>query len=125
MAMYNVQSDPEFYNTIIWNNTGVHTSPVYNVSSVPVYTGCLVSSTQTVAASDVFAGSDPAVAEDLQLCSGSAAINAGSSSDLPADTYDLNGDGNTTESIPIDFGGNDRVQGLPGTLDLGTWESGS
>lgn len=122
MAVYNSQSNPEFYNTIIWNNAGVHTSPVYNVSSAPNYTSCLVSSTQTVAASDVFAGSDPAVAEDLQLCSGSAAINAGSSSDLPADTYDLNGDGNTTESIPVDFGGNDRVQGSPGTLDLGAWE---
>ncbi|MGC9312074.1 MAG: hypothetical protein ACP5IA_05240, partial [Sediminispirochaetaceae bacterium] len=34
-AVYNQQSDPFFYNNLIWNTKGVDSSPVYNNSSLP------------------------------------------------------------------------------------------
>ena len=56
------------------------------------------------------------------LLPGSPAINAGNSSLLPADTNDLDGDGNTTEPIPFDQRGTgfDRVFG--GQIDIGAVE---
>ena len=58
--------------------------------------------------------------DDLRLSSGSPAINAGSNALLPADDLDLDGDGNTTEAIPVDLDGNVRVQS--GTVDMGAYE---
>ena len=37
--------------------------------------------------------------------------NLGDVNALPPDTYDLDGDGNTTEPLPVDADGNPRVQG--------------
>ena len=58
--------------------------------------------------------------DDVRLAFGSPCVNAGNNADLPPDTLDLDGDGNTTEPIPFDIGGNPRVQG--GTVDMGAWE---
>ncbi len=58
--------------------------------------------------------------DDLRLSSGSPAINTGSNALLPADDLDLDGDGNTTEAIPVDLDGNVRVQS--GTVDMGAYE---
>ena len=49
----------------------------------------------------------------------SALISAGSSRQLPADTFDIDGDANTTEDLPLDANGNARVRG---TLDIGAVE---
>ncbi|MEJ1931239.1 Calx-beta domain-containing protein [Nostoc sp. NIES-2111] len=54
------------------------------------------------------------------LLPGSPAINAGNSSLIPADTEDLDGDGNTTEPTPYDQRGLTRVVG--GTVDIGAFE---
>nr|MDZ8001586.1 Calx-beta domain-containing protein [Aulosira sp. DedVER01a] len=54
------------------------------------------------------------------LLPGSPAINAGSNSLIPADTEDLDGDGNTTEPIPYDQRGLTRVVGS--TVDIGAFE---
>jgi hypothetical protein len=48
------------------------------------------------------------------------ASNAGVAADLPADTYDLNGNGNTAEPLPVDARGEPRV--FDGALDVGAME---
>jgi len=55
----------------------------------------------------------------------SPAIDAGDTGALPADETDLNDDGNTTETVPIDLYGNARVQNATGTstVDMGAFES--
>ncbi len=58
---------------------------------------------------------------DLRLRGDSDAINAGNNSFLPADTFDLDGDDNTTEPLPIDLLGNDRI--IHETVDIGAYES--
>ncbi len=58
--------------------------------------------------------------DDLRLQAGSPGSNSGSNALLPADDLDLDGDGNTTEPIPVDLDGNTRVQS--GTVDMGAYE---
>ena len=55
------------------------------------------------------------------LNSGSPAIDAGSNGLLPADTTDLDNDGNTSELLPLDQAGNARVQGV--AVDMGAYET--
>jgi predicted outer membrane repeat protein len=61
-------------------------------------------------------------AGDLRLRVGSPAIDAGLAAYLPADLWDLDADGDTTEVLPIDILGAPRVAGLE--LDLGAYEGG-
>jgi hypothetical protein len=60
--------------------------------------------------------------DGLRLQSSSPAIGLGDASYLPVDTYDLDGDGDTAESLPVDFAGFKRVQDA--SLDLGAYEYG-
>ncbi|MEH2084588.1 MAG: choice-of-anchor Q domain-containing protein [Nostoc sp.] len=53
----------------------------------------------------------------------SIAINAGNNANLPTDTNDLDGDGNTTESIPFDQRGSDFNRIKFATVDIGAYES--
>jgi hypothetical protein len=46
---------------------------------------------------------------DYHLLPGSPCIDSGNDAALPADTYDLDGDGNTAEPIPFDLDGNARI----------------
>jgi parallel beta-helix repeat protein len=57
---------------------------------------------------------------DYHLRPGSPCIDAGDNNSVPADTIDLDGDGNTTEPIPWDLDGNLRVVG--GRIDMGAYE---
>lgn len=52
--------------------------------------------------------------------SGSALLDAGSNAALPADTFDLDGDGDTAEALPQDANGNARVSGI---VDIGAVEA--
>lgn len=61
-----------------------------------------------------------AKADDLRLKAGSPALNGGDVNLLPADSRDLDGDGNTSEKIPLDLAGNTRVVGA--NVDLGAYE---
>jgi hypothetical protein len=56
------------------------------------------------------------------LNAGSLAIDAGSNANQPLDILDFDGDGNTTETIPIDQEGKTRAAG---TVDIGAFESGT
>ena len=57
---------------------------------------------------------------DLRLRPDSPAVDAGDDSLLPADEFDLDADGNTTEPIPFDLAGNTRVLGA--RVDMGAYE---
>jgi hypothetical protein len=61
---------------------------------------------------------DPA-AGDWRVGAGSPAIDAGSTALLPADTFDLDGDGDTAEQLPVDVSGNARRSNDPATIDTG------
>jgi hypothetical protein len=54
----------------------------------------------------------------------SSCKNAGNSALLPADTKDIDGDGNTSEPIPFDLSGRPRIQAtVPATsVDIGAYE---
>ncbi|WP_170915459.1 cadherin domain-containing protein [Microcystis aeruginosa FBCC-A68] len=107
-------------NNIIWGNGG---TAIFNDTSF---------STITITNSIVqggFTGTgnlnvDPlfvdAINDDLRLQSTSPAINAGNNASLPADSRDLDGDGNTTEAIPFDIARNPRVNGT--NVDMGAFE---
>jgi parallel beta-helix repeat protein len=57
---------------------------------------------------------------DLQLLSGSPCIDAGDNAAVPADTPDLDGDGDTTEPLPFDLSGWSRFVDDPLTADTGS-----
>ena len=57
---------------------------------------------------------------DYRLMSDSSCIDEGDKTRLPADTLDLDGDGNTSEALPVDLNGNARVLGLQ--VDMGAYE---
>ncbi len=56
---------------------------------------------------------------DVRLSPGSPCIDAGSNEAVPADSADLDGDGDTTEPIPFDLAGNPRFVDDPNTPDTG------
>ncbi len=56
---------------------------------------------------------------DLRLMPGSPAIDAGDNTAVPADTFDLDGDGDTAEPTPFDLGGDPRFVDDPSTPDTG------
>ena len=58
--------------------------------------------------------------DNLRLSIGSPCLDMGSNDALPADTLDVDGDGNTTEPIPYDVDGQLRIQN--GTVDMGSYE---
>ena len=57
------------------------------------------------------------------LLPGSPAINAGSNAILPADTFDLDGDSNTAEALPVDQRGAGFSRIVNTTVDIGAFES--
>ncbi len=56
----------------------------------------------------------------------SLAVDAGNNAAVPPDSYDLDGDGNTSEPLPLDLGGLPRVVDGDGdgtaTVDMGAYE---
>ena len=57
---------------------------------------------------------------DLSLAPDSPAINAGNAALLPPDAWDLDGDGDTSEPLPVDAAGNPRVAHR--FVDMGAFE---
>ena len=60
---------------------------------------------------------------DLRLATGSPAIDAGDAYLLPADGFDVDGDGDKRECVPLDFDGIARIQN--GNVDMGAYETPS
>ncbi|EHJ12250.1 beta strand repeat-containing protein, partial [Crocosphaera watsonii] len=120
-GVYNLSSTTTLRNSIVWNNqdssdTGtqiLNDGGTINVSSTIVQNGEF----NATDANPLFVN---AKGDDLRLKSGSPGLNAGNQTLLPSDDQDLDGDGNTTEPIPLDLSGNSRVLGP--NVELGAYE---
>ena len=154
-GMLNADSSPTVSNCTFSGNTATEGGGMYNFfNSSPTVVNCIlwddtpdeiveVGSSTTVNYSDVQGGTgeswfgtgcidaDPGFVNpgggDLRLVSSaSPCVDAGDNNSLPADTADLDGDGNTTEPIPFDLDGNERIVDgdLDGTatVDMGAYE---
>jgi len=58
------------------------------------------------------------------LLSTSTAVDAGSNANLPADTFDLDGDANTAEPLPVDQRGIGFPRQIGSSVDVGAFELG-
>ena len=118
-----------FANSIVWNNAAPAGAQFAGDLSV-------ISATYTLVQGD-FSGEgnldvdplfveplDPAqaptTAGNLVLRAGSPAIDAGNTAGLPADSADLDGDGDTAEPLPYDLTGAPRLHGS--AVDVGAHE---
>ena len=89
----------------------VHGNMAYNYSGIPDPTG-----TQGNISADPRFVQYP---DNLHLLAGSPCIDAGSNALVPPDTFDLDGDGDTTEVLPYDLAGTPRFVDDPSTPDTG------
>ena len=120
-AIRNDGTTPTLRNSIIWGHGGTAISGSATITNSIVQGGYTGTGNVTVdpltLATAIFV--DPNF-DDLRLKSGSPAIDAGSNTFLPADSRDLDKDGNTTEPLSQDLGNNPRVNGT--TVDIGAFE---
>lgn len=62
---------------------------------------------------------DPLFGTTQHISAGSPAIDAGNNAYVLADLFDCDGDGNTTEAMPVDLDGHPRFKDDPSTPDTG------
>jgi hypothetical protein len=137
-------------NTILWGNSDASgstwTSQVFPEHGTILYFQCDVqgwdgtgSGSGNFAADPMFVdvdGDDDVLGtldDNVQLVTGSPAIDAGDATSLPTDSADLDCDGDTVEAMPLDIGRVVRVDddvktpdtgiGRTPQIDLGAWES--
>ncbi len=124
------------YNSIFWQSSAGITAPNFlegGMGDTIVPSNCIVENgypgTSILTLDPLFIdpdGSDNIVGtadDDLRLGVGSPAIDAGNSAWIPNDSGDIDGDGNTSEDLPIDLDEQPRVQNsMP---DLGAYEFGT
>ncbi|MHC4443470.1 MAG: LamG-like jellyroll fold domain-containing protein, partial [Planctomycetota bacterium] len=111
-------------NSIFWGNSDAggtdESAQIYQPGGSVAATYSLIQGLDTFAVGEGNIGSDPnfvnlpevvcpAEIVDLRLNVLSPAIDVGTNAALPPDAYDLDEDGDTTEPIPIDADGNQRV----------------
>jgi len=119
------------YNSIIWSNSALSNA---NAVGIDEYQGSLVEGANP--GGNNLDGTNPAnepqftsvlpattngtSAGDFHLIGSSPAINAGSGTNEVADFGDLDEDGNTSENLPWDLDGGNRVNGV---VDMGAYEA--
>ena len=121
-------------NCILWANTAVNGSQIYNFdSSVSVFHSNIqggLMENGNIDADPLFVrnpspgldgmwGTDDDDYGDLQLQAGSPCIDAGDNTAVPYDTADLDNDSDTTERIPLDLSFIPRFVDDPFTIDTG------
>jgi hypothetical protein len=102
-------------NCILWGNAGGQISGPATVTYSCVQGGW--SGTGNISANPLFVN---AASGNLRLQGGSPCIDAGNNTAVPADTLDLDGDGNTTEPLPFDLDGSPRFHDDPAVPDTGS-----
>jgi hypothetical protein len=133
-AMYNAGS-PVVRNTIFWNNGAEHEgNQIYNAgdAAADVDTSLVQGGYSAGSPNLIFSG-DPLIADpsggDFNLTEGSPALDAGGNEYLPPDTLDLDADGDSSETLPLDLEGtprindNDASEETPARVDLGAYEA--
>jgi len=121
-GMYSYNSSPTVTNCILWGNTAPTGPQIYGGNPTITYSD--------VEGKSVYPGAgninaDPcfvdAIGGDLHLSTpNSPCVDAGNNNAIPADTPDLDGDGDTTEPIPFDLDGGPRVWN--NIVDMGAYE---
>lgn len=115
---------PTVINSVFWGNSPqqIGSDPAFPPGSPSVYysdvqDGWDGDGANNIAADPLFvqAGTD-----NVRLAFGSPCVDAGNNESLPADEFDLDGDGVTDEQIPVDLDGLDRVQSQ--VVDMGAYE---
>ncbi len=135
-------SNPTVTNCVLWGNSDSHpgteeSAQIYVTSGTPTVNFSIVQGGWTGAGETGNSASDPffvdadgadnipgTIDDNLRLQSGSPAIDAADTTALPLDTFDLDGDGNTTERLSLDLAGNPRILDDPFTDDTGVPGSG-
>jgi predicted outer membrane repeat protein len=116
-------------NCIFWSNTAPVGPQIYNETDAPSVAYSLVHGgypgTGNIDADPLFVDADGpdnivgTLDDDLRLQLVSPAIDAGDNSAVPADTADLDGDGDTAEPLPLDLAGNPRFIDIADKADTG------
>jgi hypothetical protein len=110
-------------NCIFWGNTGGPTAEQAQIHGAPDIRYSLVQAWSGTLGGVGNSGLDPRfldlVGGDLRLAPGSPAIDSAEAAALPPDTYDLDGDGNTTEPLSLDLSMRPRLVDDPATPDTG------
>ncbi len=121
--------NPVLINCIFWSNTAPVGPQIYNETNAPSVTYSLVQGgypgTGNLDADPFFVDADGpdnivgTLDDDLRLQLVSPAIDAGDNRAVPADTADLDGDGDTAEPLPLDLAGNPRFIDIADKADTG------
>ena len=129
--------ETDVLNSVLWDNGRfdgpgeiLHTGGALTIRHSLVSGGCappfvceaVIDADPLFVRPPAWSGTTLTDAGDLRLRVGSPAIDAGLAAYLPADLWDLDGDGDTTEVLPIDILGQPRVQDAE--VDLGAYEGG-
>lgn len=129
-AIYTYYGNLVLQNVIIWDNASPQSDAIrslplqaINVSNSILGDGCLPTNhficTNVSNLNPLFVD---AANGNLRLEGNSPANGLGSNGFLPTDDpYDLDGDGSTTETLPVDLAGNPRV--VNDTVDAGAYEN--
>jgi hypothetical protein len=127
-GIYNsTESQPELSNSILWGVVPTDTSLIIvdetsaiTISYSLVAGGCPVGAVCNGLLLDENPLFMNAATGDLRLQSPSPAIDAGNNSLLPTDSFDLDGDGNTSEPLPYDI--LDMPRTYNEVVDMGAYE---
>ncbi|MHC4338083.1 MAG: right-handed parallel beta-helix repeat-containing protein [Planctomycetota bacterium] len=133
-AMYIGNGSSTLTNCILWGNTAPSGPQIYNFQSSLTVNYSDVqgghSGTGNIDADPCFVdadGEDNIVGtedDNLRLLADSNCIDAGDNMAVPADTADLDDDGDTSERTPLDLAGNARFTDDPAIVDTGNSAAG-
>lgn len=140
-GFFNHSGRPSIVNTIVWDNRdrngSLESSQIYATGEKPTVDYSCIQGLSGSLGGVGNLGGDPLFVRnpndggdgwgvgnnddygDLPLLSGSPCIDAGNDTTVPADTVDLDGDGDTSERVPFDLAGLARFADDPRQTDTG------
>ncbi|MHC4676184.1 MAG: LamG-like jellyroll fold domain-containing protein [Planctomycetota bacterium] len=148
-GLFNTLGTATLTNCIFWGNTqnagSVESAQIYNDATLTINYSCVQGWTGGLGGTGNI-GTDPCFVDtdgpddtagtqddNLRLSAGSGCIDAGDNSAVPADTADLDGDGDTSEPTPNDLDGSPRFindvdvtntgNGIGPIVDMGAYEA--
>ena len=130
-ALYNA-GPCEIHNSIIWDNPGASGAEIEGYGELLISHSDLKGGCDSLTAADCTMMADGGTVIDespsfvdpgeqiFYLYEGSPAIDMADASLLPMDSQDIDGDGDTTEPLPLDLSSQARIDN--GLLDMGAYE---